>query len=223
MSFEIDHLFICTDINAPEADRLVSFGLTEGTPNVHPGQGTANRRFFFHNCMLELLWISDRNEAQSEITRPTYFWERWRDRHIGTCPFGFCLRPTTDPPNALPFLTWAYRPAYLPDSLSFSMATNASVLTEPMLCYLPFAKRQDSYTDDRRQPMNHIAGLNEMTRLTFVSPHADRLSPELQAMVNSNFIQLKHGKNYLVEMGFNGEKQENYADFQPGLPLSLSW
>jgi Rho-binding antiterminator len=57
MEFELDHLFICTTIGAPEADRLVAFGLTEGTPNVHPGQGTANRRFFFHNFMLELLWV----------------------------------------------------------------------------------------------------------------------------------------------------------------------
>ncbi|AFY78420.1 MAG: hypothetical protein IGR93_19055 [Hydrococcus sp. C42_A2020_068] len=59
MTFELDHLFICTAIGAPEADRLLSFGLTEGTPNIHPGQGTANRRFFFHNVMLELLWVLD--------------------------------------------------------------------------------------------------------------------------------------------------------------------
>jgi hypothetical protein len=43
MAFEFDHLFICTDIGACEADRLVSFGLVEGTSNTHPGQGTASR------------------------------------------------------------------------------------------------------------------------------------------------------------------------------------
>lgn len=55
MAFELDHLFIWTDIGAYEAERLVSFGLVEGTSNKHPGQGTTNRRFFFHNAMLELL------------------------------------------------------------------------------------------------------------------------------------------------------------------------
>lgn len=30
MTFELDHLFICTDIGAEEADRLVAFGLVEG-------------------------------------------------------------------------------------------------------------------------------------------------------------------------------------------------
>lgn len=65
-SFELDHVFIWTAAGAPEADLLRDFGLTEGPPNVHPGQGTANRRFFFHNAMLELLWVHDR--ASPECT-----------------------------------------------------------------------------------------------------------------------------------------------------------
>jgi hypothetical protein len=71
MALELDHLFIWTDIGAYEAERLVSFGLVEGTPNMHPGQGTTNRRFFFHNAMLELLWVHDPAEARSELIRPT--------------------------------------------------------------------------------------------------------------------------------------------------------
>jgi hypothetical protein len=38
MAFELDHLFIWTDIGAYEAERLVSFGLVEGTSNTHPGR-----------------------------------------------------------------------------------------------------------------------------------------------------------------------------------------
>jgi hypothetical protein len=52
---EIDHIYICTEKNAPAGDLLVEFGLLEGSSNTHPGQGTANRRFYFHNLMLELL------------------------------------------------------------------------------------------------------------------------------------------------------------------------
>ena len=37
MTLELDHMFICTAVDAPEADLLVAFGLTEGTPNSHPG------------------------------------------------------------------------------------------------------------------------------------------------------------------------------------------
>jgi hypothetical protein len=44
---ELDHLFVCTSQGAPEAKYLAWFGLIEGPANVHPGQGTANRRFEF--------------------------------------------------------------------------------------------------------------------------------------------------------------------------------
>lgn len=58
MQIELDHLFVCTNPGAPEAEKLVRFGLHEGPPNQHPGQGTANCRFVFANAMIELLWVS---------------------------------------------------------------------------------------------------------------------------------------------------------------------
>lgn len=115
MAFELDHLFICTAVNAPAAAQLTQFGLVEGRSNVHAGQGTANRCFFFHNLMLELLWVHNAAEAQSENTRPTYLWERWSGRAQGTCPFGVCLRPVEgQAPEILPFPTWNYQPTYFP-------------------------------------------------------------------------------------------------------------
>jgi hypothetical protein len=64
--YELDHLFIRVEVNAREAEHLVEFGLNEGAPNVHSGQGTANRRFFFHNVMLELLWVHDQSRLDAD-------------------------------------------------------------------------------------------------------------------------------------------------------------
>ena len=63
MSFELDHLFILVAAGGPEAARLSELGLVEGAVNRHPGQGTACRRFFFHNAFLELVWVDDPAEA----------------------------------------------------------------------------------------------------------------------------------------------------------------
>jgi hypothetical protein len=52
---QLDHFFILTEKFAPEAKLLTDLGLVEGTSNSHPGQGAANRRFFFANTALELL------------------------------------------------------------------------------------------------------------------------------------------------------------------------
>ena len=62
----LDHFFILTEKSAPEAELLTEFGLIEGTSNDHPGQGTANRRFFFSNTTLELLYVRDANEADDK-------------------------------------------------------------------------------------------------------------------------------------------------------------
>ncbi len=117
MRIELDHLFVCTALGAPEAEKLIQFGLHEGPPNQHPGQGTACRRFAFANAMIELIWVSDPSEAQSPSTRRTLLWERWWGREGIACPFGICLRPVDADNPELPFPGWDYRPAYLPGPL----------------------------------------------------------------------------------------------------------
>src|SRR3712207_2130981 len=143
MTFELDHMFICTAVDAPEADLLVAFGLTEGTSNSHLGQGTACRRFFFRNAMLELLWVHDGCEVRSPPIAPTRLWERWRYRSTGYSPFGICVRPSaqhTGLQPVPPFATWEYRPPYLPPELHIDVASNTSS-SEPMIFATPFGGR----------------------------------------------------------------------------------
>ncbi|MEA5574087.1 hypothetical protein [Calothrix sp. UHCC 0171] len=153
--FELDHLFILTEIGAPEAEELIAFGLVEGTSNTHPGQGTANRRFFFHNAMLELLWVHASEEAKSEVVSPTHLWERWENRHNGTSPFGIILRPVAGFENgfenATIFSSWEYRPPYLSGTMSIRVGNNSDILTEPILFQISFGMRPDRFPPEKRQ------------------------------------------------------------------------
>ena len=76
MRIELDHVFVCTAPGTPAAEEFVRLGLREGSPNRHPGQGPANRRFDFANAMIELVWVDDVEEAQSKCSRRTQLWER---------------------------------------------------------------------------------------------------------------------------------------------------
>ena len=67
MALRLHLVFVCTSVGAPEAEDLLGAGLVEGSPNTHPSQGTANRRFFFDSVMLELLWGHNEREAQSAL------------------------------------------------------------------------------------------------------------------------------------------------------------
>ena len=155
MSFELDHIFILTSPGAPEADLLVQHGLVEGEPNRHPGQGTACRRFFFSDFMLELLWVCDEQEARAEPAARLCLADRAKWRGNGASPFGICLRPaggtsTGEPP----FPGWRYRPPYLPPHLSIHVSERSGRIEEPLLFYLPFARPQrgDSQPFGRQTP-----------------------------------------------------------------------
>ena len=63
MTIELGQFFILVDPCASQADLLTELGLIKGTPNEHPGQGTANRRFILSNTALELLYVRDEDEA----------------------------------------------------------------------------------------------------------------------------------------------------------------
>ena len=54
---EIDHIFIFTDDKGQVADKLVESGFVEGSNRVHIGKGTTNRKFYFKNFFLEILWV----------------------------------------------------------------------------------------------------------------------------------------------------------------------
>src|SRR5215471_7899198 len=115
MKLELDHLFTFVNAGAPEVEQLVRFGLSEGQPNTHPGQGTACRRFFFHNAYLEFLWIQDEQEVAAEWVRPLGFPARSSYQQTGASPFGIILHPAAEAGDAaaLPFATWALHAPYL--------------------------------------------------------------------------------------------------------------
>ena len=214
MRIELDHLFVCTAPGAPEAEKLVQFGLREGPPSQHAGQGTANRRFAFANAMIELLWVSDSREAQSQSTRRTLLWERWSGREDNASPFGICLRPADSQDTGPPFPGWEYRPAYLSDPLFMHIGDVG--IEEPMWVYLSFMRRAQR----EQWFIEHPIGIREITRLTLTSPVPLR-SPVAQRIVESGVLSARMGATSLLEIEFDCNRRKEHVDFRPHLPLVI--
>src|SRR5215470_2362832 len=212
MKMELDHLFVCTSPGAPEAEKLVQLGLHEGPPNQHPGQGTACRRFSFANAMIELFWVSDPSESQSESTKRTLLWERWSGRQSNASPFGICVRPGRAEDKGSPFLAWDYRPVYVPDPLSIQIGEAG--VEEPMWIHLSFmrrAQREQWFTE-------HPVGVREITRLTLITPIPIR-SAASQKIVQAGVPSTRAGAISLLEIELDGHRQKKKVDFRPQLPL----
>lgn len=220
--FELDHIFVLADIGAPEAETLISAGLTEGEPNVHPGQGTANRRFFFQNAFLELLWVSDPEEAQSELVRPIQLWQRWSQRTTTASPFGVCFRPTDLGSAGVPFPSWEYRPRYLPSPLIINVGEDVP-LSEPLWFYLKLGRRPNSPEWPSHQPLRHALGFQEITQIRFTGPFMEYPSEAIAAILRLNAVAFAYASQNLLEVTFDGGTQNRGQDFRPVLPVVFRW
>ncbi|MYM41076.1 VOC family protein [Duganella qianjiadongensis] len=215
---EIDHIFLRARRGAPEAAALIALGLSEGSANRHPGQGTANRRFFFHNAFLELLWIEDAAQVSNTATSPTQLTERL-DSEGNSSPFGLCFRPAHQQQTP-PFPSWPYRPAYLPAGMQIDIASGAP-LHEPMWFFLAQALAPAQAAPARRQPLQHALGLCNISAVTLtVATDAD-WSPAAQAASSGGAITLQRGTSHLLELSFDGAKHGRHIDLRPTLPLVL--
>jgi hypothetical protein len=223
ISIEVDHVFVMAAVGAPEGDRLVELGLVEGSSLRHPGQGTANRRFFFANAMFELGWVHDPAEAQSdaEPARRLHLWERWAGRDGSACPFGVCLRPTAGTSDVAPFPAWEYWPSYSPVGLP--VANNSIVDTEPLVFYIPSHRRMDTAPADRREPYEHALPIRELTSVRIFAPGAADPSPAMLATLQTGAFSFEPAARPLLELGFDGKRQGQRADLRPALPLVLLW
>ena len=228
MTLEFDHMFICTAVDAPEAELLVAFGLTEGTSNSHPGQDTAcRRRFFFRNAVLELLWVHDACEVRSPLIAPTPLWERWRYSSTGYSPFGIRVRPSAQhaaPQPVLPFATWPYRPPYLPPEQHIDVASKTSN-SEPMLFATPFGGRPDvKVPTEHRQLLVHPRGVGEITAVHITLPSGGTTSHAARAVVQqTGSVSFDSGSEHLAEVEFDHGEQGQGEDFLPTLPLRFRW
>jgi hypothetical protein len=218
MPIELDHVFILCDAGA-DASALARLGLREGSPNTHPGQGTACRRFFFANAYLELLWVSDETEAQNVELRPLQLWDRWAGRGKATCPFGIIVRPADATETAPPFQTWSYTPPYLPAGMRIDVAAGTT-LDEPALFCLPSGRRPDAMG---REPIAHDLPVRALTRVRIELPRATTISAAARDAASTGVVSFAASAVFLMELGFDDEPAARSADLRPQLPLRLCW
>ena len=226
---ELDHLFVLLRPDAPDdplAERLErasaglrEAGLDEGSPNVHPGQGTACRRFFFDNAMFELLWLTDAEAAARSPAERLALSVRASDP--AACPFGVAFRPSLVPNEPAGFPHAPYRPAYLPEPLEIQVARDGSP-REPLWFHLPFVppgKRRQDPSRSAPEPREHPAGIERLTAVEITLPDAP--GPLARSISASQPIRWLRGKHFRLALIFDHGRHPRVVDPVDGLPLSL--
>lgn len=210
---QLDHFFILTEKFAPAAELLADLGLIEGTSNDHPGQGTANRRFFFSNTALELLYVRDADEADAGPGQKLYFRERASNPRAS--PIGLVLRCDNDSEEPA-FPGWSYQPKYFDSGVSFVVGRNSARLEEPLCICMPHN------LPSRPHQLRSEAPFTEVTELRIHVP-TDNPSSVLEAVGQMEGIHVQTDSPHLLEIAFGHEAGGKRRDFRPRLPLRIYW
>ena len=209
---ELDHFFILTKHVADQAGILSAIGLVEGTPNDHPGQGTSNRRFFFHNAALELLYVRDAEEADAGPGRRLQLTDRVVDPR--SSPFGLITRG--DSSEATPFAGWFYQPDYFQRGYSFLIGENSDKLEEPLCVHMPFNLPNPTIQPQSDEPFTSLTELRIHVPVSTPSNVLKRVSAVTP-------ISLVTNAPHLLEIVFNNEIDGQLRDLRPDLPLLIRW
>ena len=206
----IDHIFIFTDEAGKIADELVEFGLTEGSNRIHVGQGTANRKFYFDNFFLEILWVYDQTDIKSDLTKPTGLWQRADFKQNDFSPFGLCIIDNNEI-DALFENSFKYQPNYFPQGMSIDIIKNEFEPDLPWTSRLPFKGQKKP----QNEPINHKNGLKLLTKARFEYQHnTDNAFLSHFENDNHNHIEFVKTSRIWLYLTFDNGKQGQKRDFE---------
>lgn len=212
MHLILDHMFIMVAPGAHVANSLSAIGMVEGSSNSHPGQGTANRRFYFDNGMLELLYIRDSEEARKGPARDLHFVERTTLPEAS--PFGLIIHAGQESEKLRPFDGWTYQPEYFPKGWGFHVANNSSNVCEPLCIFVPF------YNAELKPEK---PGGGEFVTITKVIITTPSISQTLSIMNSVEGLSIEEGDEHLMSLEFNHGKKGDRKDMRPDIPLIVNW
>jgi hypothetical protein len=211
-----DHIFIFTNDQGKTADQLVEFGLTEGSNRVHVGQGTTNRKFYFENFFLEVLWVHNETEINSELIKPIGLWQRANFQINDFSPFGLCI-VNTDETERLFENAYKYQPIYFPDGMTIDILKNEHQPSFPWTFRLPFKGQKKHETE----PTNHKNGIIQLSKVDFYveNINGSNFMQSFKDEQNINFI--KSDKTWLT-LTFDEGKQGLKKSFET-LQLTIEY
>lgn len=214
MSISLDHVFIITKPEAAEAERLIEIGFIEGNANVHPGQGTSNRRFFLGGFTIELLYVSDEDEAANGAGKRLGILNRSRDTE--SCPFGVVVR-TSDNEKPPVFPAWQYIPDYFDGKMCFYVGDNSDHLKEPLcICMPPSLPKSSGVAAEYDNPGWQLTALE-------IEVPVKNPSEALKHFAAMDRVRIDFGRPHRMTMKFNNCTAGRMNDLSPELPLVLEW
>ncbi|MFP2995093.1 VOC family protein [Spongiivirga sp. MCCC 1A20706] len=236
---QLDHVNIWVKNATKAKERLVELGFTgipDSLSNVHKGQGTTGRYFYFLNGYLELIFVCDQAEfeANNEKNTALDFAERVNFEANGASPFSIALNLKEYAAEKIPFKTVRYHQEWMDENSSIYAAQSSKKhLKEPSI-FVVFPEIQydvfESISDLNKIPeeyalwrefYKHPNGAKKITAVKITSPEVDVTTETIKAVNEIEGISVSSGAAHLMELYFDNNVQGKSYDLRPDLPLII--
>ena len=229
---EFDHVWIVVSRDAPERAALERAGL-KISPDVnrHDGQGTASISAEFLNAYLELMWpdptVSVAPGAERGVEK---FKNRMNWRASGWCPIGIGLH-RSGPATPLPFPTWTIAPDWMPKGTAIEILTarddtkSPSFFIEPPVLAVKEKGKIDNASPARTasSASDHPIGIERVADIQLIRPKEYQPVAAFAYLEKAGLFKSTEGKEWAIEISFDGRRKAQTKDLRPDLPLIIHY
>ena len=165
------------------------------------------RKFYFENFFIEILWVINEEEIQSNLTAKTKLWERSQFEKNQYSRFGLCL-VNSKSTDELFENSDIYQPSYFPEGMSIDIITNEEHPQLPWTFRLPYRDKKKI----PNEPTEHSNGIKLLTHMEFeVQKKSDTKFENYLRDVGN--IQFKSSNRTHVTLEFDHQIQEKSQEF----------
>lgn len=236
---DVDHVNIWVNNPIKAKEKLNDIGFTsvpDSLSQIHEGQGTSGRYFYFLNAYLELIFVHDKKELvkNSQKNKKLDFVERASFKENGASPFSMALKMKDYNTEKIPFEKVRYHQDWMKEDAYIYAASNSKLnLEEPSIFVVYPEIESDSFatmSDLKKIPeeysfvrdfYNHPNGAQKITRIKITSTDLNEETKTMKAINKIENVTVQKGKEHLMELYFDNQLQKKSFDLRPELPLII--
>lgn len=231
--FSIDHIFIWSPDNGKEIELFKDAGFTSIISGSHEGQGTAGEYIFFLNFYIELLFISNNEQAENKfIAFAENYKERIDWRNTNASPFGLGVKLKPYEKGDIPFDFSEYKASWIKED-SIILPVENNDLKNPFIFLVPpymefpnYNSLEEMQKDDKPESFkqNHIHP-NKVEQLSALklTTTVDTASSSVQTKLMQDGINIEVGNKTLLELEFDFHRQNKTINLEPELPIIIKY
>jgi hypothetical protein len=150
------------------------------------------------------------------------FKNRMNWRTTGWSPLGIGLH-RNGPASTLPFPTWTIAPDWMQKGTAIEILTARDDMESPSFFIEPDVLAVKEQTNTASPAWTHPIGVERVTAIQIIRPKEYQPVPAFNYVEKAGVFKSSEGKEWAVEITFDGGRKGQQKDLRPELPLAIRY